>query len=97
MARANTASTSGIEWDEPPAQAVRGRGASKDFDAIVAELQANPGRWAIVAKDAKRNVETWKRRGCEVEFRKSGQTETGVVTGTLYARWPKDLDVAPAE
>lgn len=80
-----------LEWEDPPI-AERGRGArkSEDVSAIVAELQAQPGRFAIVRRGVKHQSSApgpaLRKLGCEVTTRTDSETKEV----RIYARWPKE-------
>jgi len=80
--------SSKINWQEPPADK-RGNksGRSDEITAIVNEMQANPGKWALVRQDViSGHVATWKKRGCEV---RTSTVSPGKVD--VYARWPEQV------
>ena len=67
-------------WEEPPAR------KQSEVQAMLEQLQANPGRWALVntQRGAGGGTATWwKKHGCEATTRcKDGVVKT-------YARWPE--------
>lgn len=78
-----------IEWGVPPpsSQGHSSPGRSQVWTpAVLAALRANPGRWAIVARDAKHNwtFMAWARRNPGFEV-----TSRGPAGGplTIYARY----------
>lgn len=81
--------TADIEWAEPPA-ATRGRLGAERIDAIVAELQRNPGRWAAVDRKSRSSGgnSPYKRRGCETRIVVNDNPEGERRTWSVYARWP---------
>ena len=67
-------------WEEPPAR------KQSEVQAMLEQLQANPGRWAMVhtQRGAGGGTATWwKKHGCEATTR----SKDGVVK--TYARWPE--------
>lgn len=73
-----------LRWETPPTSS-RGRGRAPAIDAVVEELKANPGKWALVREDAASNARTpFVKRGCEVR----NVTKADSHRVTLYARWP---------
>lgn len=79
-----------LEWQDPPASS-RGRLGSRILDEHVAQLQAHPGRWALVRRGvAPGTADAYKARGCEVTSRTvqtPGEGEKRRVD--LWARWPE--------
>jgi len=64
--------------DSPPP----GR-AKFDLAPILAELKANPGKWAMVEKIKSTNQATkWRAHGCEATIRKNGDG------WDCWVRWP---------
>jgi hypothetical protein len=84
MAKKSTpapAADAAIEWVDAPPGTQR-----RDVQGFVAALQANPGQWAIHARDTThRGTATYLRHlGCQVKERSNGDG-----TMTVYARWPE--------
>lgn len=82
-----------MKWQEPPqSKAGRGRAASRERDAVVAQLKEHPGRWALVQEQCRNSGAgtSWRQRGCEATAvrRDDGKGYD------VYARWP---EVDPAE
>lgn len=75
-----------LVWCEPPQSARTGNHLSqKRVDDLVAQLQQQPGKWALVGVFAGCSCMTsYKRRGveCTTRLREDGKRD-------LYARWPK--------
>lgn len=83
-----------MKWETPP---VSGR-SRIDHDKVaaeVAELQASPGRWALLATDVPGSQrDPYRDAGCEVRTSTAGRDYAkGRVD--LYARWPQSAP--PAE
>lgn len=75
--------TTTVTWTDPP-ERTRGRGAKSKYAPIVAELQAHPGKWALVARAAKTSVaQSLKNLGCETSVRANDKGGSDI-----YARWP---------
>lgn len=74
--------------DAPPPSAW---GKSPETDAIVEELMANPGQWAVVQTFAGRvsgnAYRRWKSRGVEIRERKNPMGGAA-----LWASWPTESD-----
>jgi hypothetical protein len=85
-------SADAIVWEDPPGRSARTQ--SIDFEALVGNLKAHPGKWAIVRTYGSpggygQHQARLKALGCEAVGRRTGvapSTET-----TLYARWPEDV------
>jgi hypothetical protein len=71
-----------IEWVDPPPPP---RGRYRDVKGFIAKLQANPGQWAVVRKDAPSHNERQYLQRCGVE---AVSRSNGDGTFTIYARWP---------
>lgn len=78
-----------IKWEEP---AFDGRRRVKyDWDRILGELRANPGRWALVAEDAPVSMSTNIKKGTYAnsvrgEF-EAVVRESNNFRGKVYARY----------
>jgi hypothetical protein len=79
-----------VVWEDPPPDS-RGRGlsgAAARNAAILAEVKAHPGKWALVSEDIARSVaQAWKKKGCETRTATNGRGVTA--RGKLYVRWPE--------
>lgn len=75
-------------WKEPPPA------VSSEKAPILAELQKNPGRWALVQSGYKSSsgAAPWRKLGCEAVHRRSEAGKTGEYD--IYARWPKTTAAA---
>lgn len=73
-----------LEWKEPPPR------ANSDTQEAIAQLQANPGRWARVQKEVSSSAasQKWKNLGCEATHRKV-ESADGKPRYDVYARWPE--------
>lgn len=82
-----------IVWQDPPAAPRRGRPVTSECAALLAELKANPGRWAVLrtpptmasastSANRLRSGEVKSLAGCEAVARKVD----GVPT--VFVRWP---------
>lgn len=92
-----------IKWETPPPAVPLRSGytpmgrPNPSYDAILAELQQHPGRWAIVKRmpisqmsRAGAPIKALKDRGCEA-------TQRSVARVTqIYARWPVDAESNPS-
>ena len=77
----------GLVWKEPPPQ--RSYRERKDLATIVAELHANPGRWALIYENASAGCcRTLKRRGLQV---RTVRVSVEGATHDIYARWPEEV------
>jgi hypothetical protein len=72
-------------WKEPPPL------VSSEKAAALAELQKNPGRWALVQSRYKSTSGTtaWKKLGCEATHRRSDTATGNSPEYDIYARWPE--------
>lgn len=79
-----------IIWKEPPPS------VSSEKAPILAELQKNPGRWALVQPRYKSSSATtaWRKLGCEATHRRSDSGNAGEYD--VYARWPKPAGAGAA-
>ena len=77
-----------MKWKNPPAR-TSGRGMSRQIEKDIAELQANPGVWAVVREGAKSAApaRTYKDRGCVAT---SHRVNTSPERFDIYAMWPAD-------
>jgi hypothetical protein len=79
-----------IVWEDPPPNG-KGRGlgpAAARNAAILAEVKAHPGKWALVSEDIARSVAgQWKKKGCETRTASNGGPNAS--RGKLYVRWPE--------
>lgn len=83
-----------IIWKEPPPA------VSSEKAAILAELQKNPGRWALVQERYKSSSGTapWKKLGCEATHRRAEPNPAAKSTEyDIYARWPEETKSAAGE
>ena len=77
-----------IEFVDPPPKATGNdkRAAARNA-AVLAQLKARPGEWALVKHDTTDTAgSTWRRQGCEVTTRTTGHREGRRVVD-VYARW----------
>lgn len=76
-----------MKWKTPPT-AGRQRTSQDEVDANVAQLRANPGRWALIDTDVPANRrDPYKKAGCDTRTTATGREyQNGRVD--LYARWP---------
>lgn len=78
-----------IDWKEPPAAVLL-----TATELVAAELKANPGRWARVAKDLKsKRAAPWKKLGLEVV---TAPAESDATLWDVYARAPQAPVAKPA-
>ena len=79
-------------WKEPPPL------VSSEKAATLAELQKNPGRWALVQSRYKSTSGTtaWKKLGCEATHRRSETATGNSPEYDIYARWPEAKPGKPA-
>lgn len=85
-----------IVWEDPPPSrrgtTRHGPADEMDWVGFVAELQANPGRWAKACEHAPHAafLSTRKQRlqyrGCEVVLRSTADGSSY----TMHARWPEE-------
>ena len=81
-----TQSANGLVWKDPPS--ARSYRARKDYTAVVAELRANPGRWALIFENASAGMSmTLKRRGLQT---RTVQVSAKPNRHDVYARWPEE-------
>lgn len=74
-----------LNWEDPPAEM---RGGRASLAPLIAELKANPGKWALVRVDASAAAgEGFKKKGCKVTRRKVGDNKFNI-----YAMWPPTND-----
>ncbi len=74
-----------IVWeDPPPSTAAAANGGLGRLQRLLVELQAHPGKWAVVAKYNLRET-----AGATGHRMRSWGCETTVRATTLYARWPE--------
>lgn len=80
---------SGLKWEEPPPK--RGGRRSTLTEEIVAELRANPGRWArLPDRWSSAASQGWKRKWPDLEYRMTDHKveANGSKTVTWYVRFP---------
>ena len=72
-----------IIWREPPPS------ISSEKAEVLAELQKNPGRWALVQQDksSSGSAAPWQRIGCQARAHRKNPGEM-VRKYDVYARWP---------
>lgn len=76
-----------INWQEPP-PSKRGPGGT-DWAAVRSELQANPGKWALVLTDVSASSAVNARRlGLEATTRGTKKDDNGRTLCDIYVRWP---------
>lgn len=75
-----------LEWKQPPPE---NRRPPSRHDTVIAQLQANPGEWARVARDMSSSgaKQGWIARGCEAITRRAETKGKGF--WDVYARWPE--------
>lgn len=75
-------------WKEPPPA------VSSEKAPVLAALQKNPGRWALVQSGYKSSsgAAPWRKLGCEATHRRSAEGKAGEYD--IYARWPEDAPAA---
>lgn len=77
-----------LRWEDPP-PFKSGRGANVETLALIADLQAHPGRWALITDNAKSSghgtFRTLRRAGCDLTVRSNPDG-----THRTYACWPVD-------
>lgn len=78
-----------IKWQDPPA-------ALTLHDSIVAALQKNPGRWALVAEDRSSSSAgtPWTKSGCETKVHRKNPGDAKAKYD-VYARWPEETKPLP--
>lgn len=71
-------------WKEPPPA------VSSEKAPVLAALQKNPGRWALVQSGYKSSsgAAPWRKLGCEATHRRSAEGKAGEYD--IYARWPEE-------
>ena len=79
-----------IQWEEPPASR---RGANRPVitEELIAELAANPGRWARIGDFSVALSTQWKHKFPELEIvtRTAPNSPQGKPRRTIYVRWPE--------
>lgn len=81
-----------IVWEDP-APAVAGVGAPGKYAEVLEALKANPGRWALIARNERTGgLNSWLRgKGYEVVTRSAGRGyERGYAD--IYARYVEDVN-----
>ena len=73
-----------IIWREPPPS------ISSEKAEVLAELQKNPGRWALVQQDksSSGSAAPWQKIGCQARAHRKNPGEK-VPKYDVYARWPE--------
>jgi nicotinamidase-related amidase len=74
-----------LTWQQPP-PTEGGRKSRPEIDAIVAQLQSNPGKWAHIriVKNPGSSTTTFRKRGVETTLRRRPDNQYD-----MYARWPE--------
>lgn len=78
-----------VRWENPPENPKSG----SKYDDVLAELQAHPDMWALVAEGAASNSATvvLRRKGCNVRtVKRTGAN--GKWEYDTYASWPPDKE-----
>lgn len=72
-------------WKEPPPA------VSSEKAPVLAELQKNPGRWALVQTRYKSSsgATAWRKLGCEAAHRRVESADGKSMDYDIYARWPE--------
>lgn len=86
-----------LKWQDPPS---RSGGKSNDWDLVIEQLKANPGKWALVAADWGYSAPptAFRQQGCEATARRNKGQEGEKKTWSVYARSPiKVTPVASAK
>lgn len=79
-----------ITWETPPPSPQAG--TKRDWPAILCELDARPGEWAVVAEDAASSITRYlKTRHVGYEF-----TVRGVANGRAAKLYARRVEVAAA-
>lgn len=73
-----------IIWKEPPPS------ISSEKAEVIAELQKQPGRWALVQQDksSSGSAAPWQKIGCQARAHRKNPGEK-VPKYDVYARWPE--------
>lgn len=80
-----------IDWTSPPPPKQRGRPKGSKWDALAAELKANPGRWARIGEDIPTSIVSVINHGDRLCFQPAGAFEA--VTRNHTSRWQADVYV----
>lgn len=80
-----------IIWKEPPPS------ISSEKAEVIAELQKQPGRWALVQQDksSSSSAAPWQKIGCQAKAHRKNPGEK-VPKYDVYARWPEVKASKPA-
>ena len=75
-----------IEFKNPPVGATTKRSIGAETQAVIDELKARPGEWALIKTNVNPSVSTWwkKRAGIEAKASTIGHPKGKC---DVYARW----------